>query len=558
MESEKHGTDRAGQGVAPGYDDGVAEIIGALLLIAIISVTVGIVAIVAFSNVSSVVETPALRVGLYDDSGNISLLHQGGDPMYRQTTRITVDGVDRTDDFENEGEGGVWNTFSTGDLLTSFVPYAEDAKVQIIYTASENPTVIEELSGQPEVSSAPVANFSFSPTSGYAPLEVSFEDQSSGDTTSYYWDFGDGNTSTVSNPSHTYASSGTYEVTLTVCNGDACTSITKSITVFGFSDFVVNESVFVYGDYVYLHGGNDVTGTGSTVIITGDLENNGGVHLYVTNVYVDGSVDLGGSAVLGSETDSNIIYITGDMSLKGDPNVYGDTYVEGNVDLGDSSYIHGDLYTNGNLNFGTGDLFGETHVNGDFTMTNTGTIHGNMYINGDLSLEKIPAIDDGVFIYYTGSDHKENYPQDIIDKCIHVDSVPEFSMPEFIGMPIPSAKSSDWYGSRGYVLGSDVSVLKNGTKIYSESGYSKTWRWNDEGAENIVIIAKTGDITLDRFWNIPVTGVLFAPNGKVTYTGSSFEGVVIAKDGFYVTNGGTGIVFKNLDEYIADPADYPF
>jgi hypothetical protein len=45
------------------------------------------------------------------------------------------------------------------------------------------------------------------------------------------WDFGDGNTSSLSNPQHTYASSGTYPVTLTV--GDSCgtTSFTDSVTV---------------------------------------------------------------------------------------------------------------------------------------------------------------------------------------------------------------------------------------------------------------------------------------------------------------------------------------
>ena len=31
---------------------------------------------------------------------------------------------------------------------------------------------------------------------------------------SYYWDFGDGNTSTSTNPSHTYTSFGTYTVSL--------------------------------------------------------------------------------------------------------------------------------------------------------------------------------------------------------------------------------------------------------------------------------------------------------------------------------------------------------
>ncbi|MBN8679238.1 MAG: PKD domain-containing protein [Chitinophagales bacterium] len=47
---------------------------------------------------------------------------------------------------------------------------------------------------------------------------VVFEDVSTadGNITSYHWDFGDGNTSTEQNPTHTYASPGTYNVCLTI------------------------------------------------------------------------------------------------------------------------------------------------------------------------------------------------------------------------------------------------------------------------------------------------------------------------------------------------------
>jgi len=62
----------------------------------------------------------------------------------------------------------------------------------------------------------PVAAFSGTPTSGNAPLAVSFTDLSTGAVTSWAWDFGDGATSTAQNPSHTYTSAGTYTVALTV------------------------------------------------------------------------------------------------------------------------------------------------------------------------------------------------------------------------------------------------------------------------------------------------------------------------------------------------------
>ncbi len=62
------------------------------------------------------------------------------------------------------------------------------------------------------------ADFSASPTSGTAPLEVSFTDDSPGVDHSSFWDFGDGDTSNEKNPTHTYTEIGDYTVTLTVAS----------------------------------------------------------------------------------------------------------------------------------------------------------------------------------------------------------------------------------------------------------------------------------------------------------------------------------------------------
>ncbi|MDH4334612.1 MAG: PKD domain-containing protein [Chloroflexota bacterium] len=74
---------------------------------------------------------------------------------------------------------------------------------------------------------APVANFSATPTSGVAPLSVQFTDTSSGAPTSWSWTFGDGGTSTLQNPSHTYSAAGSYTVTLTATNGVGSDGETK-------------------------------------------------------------------------------------------------------------------------------------------------------------------------------------------------------------------------------------------------------------------------------------------------------------------------------------------
>jgi len=51
---------------------------------------------------------------------------------------------------------------------------------------------------------------------GVAPLVVSFMDSSTGDIETWFWSFGDGDTSTSQNPIHYYDNSGTYTVTFTI------------------------------------------------------------------------------------------------------------------------------------------------------------------------------------------------------------------------------------------------------------------------------------------------------------------------------------------------------
>ncbi|UCG88703.1 MAG: PKD domain-containing protein, partial [Gemmatimonadota bacterium] len=77
------------------------------------------------------------------------------------------------------------------------------------------------------VLSSPTADFSTSPTSGIAPLTVSFTDLSAGDPTSWEWDFGDGATSSEQNPSHEYLTPGSYSVSLTAANVGGSDTETK-------------------------------------------------------------------------------------------------------------------------------------------------------------------------------------------------------------------------------------------------------------------------------------------------------------------------------------------
>ncbi len=84
------------------------------------------------------------------------------------------------------------------------------------------------LWGEPIVSAQKLINYSFQPVNcsfkisnntGIAPMNVHFTDQSTGNPTSWLWDFGDGGTSTEQNPDYTYNNPGVYDIELVISNG---------------------------------------------------------------------------------------------------------------------------------------------------------------------------------------------------------------------------------------------------------------------------------------------------------------------------------------------------
>lgn len=94
------------------------------------------------------------------------------------------------------------------------------------------------------------ADFSANPTNGEAPLLVQFTDlsTSSADINSWNWDFGDGESTDVQNPTHEYLSAGNFTVSLTI-TGDAGTDTeTKTDYILipvGINDNA-SEAIIVY------------------------------------------------------------------------------------------------------------------------------------------------------------------------------------------------------------------------------------------------------------------------------------------------------------------------
>lgn len=76
---------------------------------------------------------------------------------------------------------------------------------------------------------APVANFSHKPVTGTNQIE--FQNLSQNGVDTYLWDFGDGNTSAVENPTHDYTKDGFFMVSLTVTNGDGNSEVSFPVGV---------------------------------------------------------------------------------------------------------------------------------------------------------------------------------------------------------------------------------------------------------------------------------------------------------------------------------------
>jgi len=102
-----------------------------------------------------------------------------------------------------------------------------------------------------------VANFAATPKFGTPPMNVQFMDQSKGNITNYLWDFGDGNSSTVINPSHTYQNIGSYTIKLTV-NGPSGSDIKTKYNYINVDTSSIALTLFngkTIPNYVNLHPG---------------------------------------------------------------------------------------------------------------------------------------------------------------------------------------------------------------------------------------------------------------------------------------------------------------
>jgi len=108
-------------------------------------------------------------------------------------------------------------TTSTSSITTTTIDVTSSTTTIVTTTTtSPNSTTTSAPTTTTTVPSTDITvDFMGSPTFGFGPLTVNFTNLSTGNISSYQWNFGDGSTNSGQNPSHEYTAMGNYGVSLT-------------------------------------------------------------------------------------------------------------------------------------------------------------------------------------------------------------------------------------------------------------------------------------------------------------------------------------------------------
>ena len=152
---------------------------------------------------------------------------------YSPASPVAGQSVQFTDTSTGNPTSWQWN-FNDGTTSTAQNPshaFSAAGSYTITLTVSNSygsSTATRIINIAPE--STLIASFTHSPTSPATGQVVQFTDTSTGNPTSWHWNFGDGTTSTLQNPTHIYTSAGSYSLTLTISAGS--NSASSSITLY--------------------------------------------------------------------------------------------------------------------------------------------------------------------------------------------------------------------------------------------------------------------------------------------------------------------------------------
>lgn len=262
----------------------------------------------------------------------------------------------------------------------------------------------------------------------------------------------------------------------------------KEVSINGSYRFLVDKDVFLYSSTfdVGSTGKPSVYGIDASIVITGK---NG--------------LNLSGFTGNSKSIEVTSFYINGPLIRKSD-----DSKGNDNSKMGD---------------IGTENPRGELYVNGDMILTTNGgnninNIYGKVSVNGNVNIGgKFKVVDSLKYKLNNTSSNTTNMEWD--------PNIPPFEFNNF------TTRKHEWYKveGRGYTIHTaktnkpeEVSIGNNG-KVYIESRNITAKVSGDK-----ILVVSEGDIEVNKGGS----GVLFAPNGNVTFNtnNETFTGIIVAKN----------------------------
>jgi endoglucanase len=221
------------------------------------------------------------QAGNYDIKVQVASESGGG------SYHLEFNGVNKTG-LKTVGATGGWGTFIT-QTITSISLSAGEQVMRLYFDGGGFNIGTMTFTKSGVINNPPVARVTATPTSGAAPLVVSFSASTStdadGDALTYAWNFGDNTIGSGVTASHTYTTAGSYVATVTASDGKGGSSQAGvTITVTGGSNNCkfgtprATALTSINGQYnrVYVLGsGGPNLGNVTNFTINWDLANNG-------------------------------------------------------------------------------------------------------------------------------------------------------------------------------------------------------------------------------------------------------------------------------------------
>jgi PKD repeat protein len=251
---------------------------------------------------------------------NVTLTPVWTGTIYTEYWKIWID-YNKNGVFTDAGEE-VFSDYGTTVITGSFTVQSGvevDTRMRVSMKYGSYPTPCETFTwGEVEDYTASITEggANLPPTAGFTYtvncLTVDFTDTSTdpdGTIVSWLWDFGDGNTSTLQNPTHTYAVDGSYTVSLTVTDNDGASDTATQVIAVAACD----EEIFV----------NDITQSikkagknyTSTAVVT--IWDTNSAPVADATVFITWSGVVGGSASAATGADGTVSFTSDKVKSTG-------------------------------------------------------------------------------------------------------------------------------------------------------------------------------------------------------------------------------------------------